>query len=255
MPGSQADAKPTLASAPAGLIGNESDLKLLIRRTPAPQTAAAPPADEFALMDAEPAPESDLWSVEYLLQGADWSVDSALETPEGLARKQYLWRPSTNGATDSDAATASLEASANSTLDEFEEAEVPTEVLAGEVQQFGLRYYDGAAWVTSWDSGVRGELPRAIEITLVFPLPGQPVDPAQEEEAPAASFAEEPLGVTYRLVVPLAQTGPNAPAEPENPASSQDQTTSDPVNPSSPPVPMPPATPMSTSPMPMRRVP
>ena len=55
-----------------------------------------------------------------------------------------------------------------------------------------LRYFDGADWVTEWDSAVLGFIPQAIEITLEL-VPTK-VD-LQSEEEPAAT--------THRYVVAL----------------------------------------------------
>lgn len=45
------------------------------------------------------------------------------------------------------------------------------QVLAPEVSYLQFRYFDGAAWYTSWDSESSGRLPRAIEVTLGFAPP------------------------------------------------------------------------------------
>ena len=45
------------------------------------------------------------------------------------------------------------------------------QVLAPEVSYLQFRYFDGAAWYTSWDSESSGRLPRAIEVTIGFAPP------------------------------------------------------------------------------------
>ncbi|MEI8380371.1 MAG: type II secretion system protein GspJ [Planctomycetota bacterium] len=45
------------------------------------------------------------------------------------------------------------------------------QVLAPEVSYLQFRYFDGAAWYTSWDSESSGRLPRSIEVTIGFAPP------------------------------------------------------------------------------------
>ncbi len=49
------------------------------------------------------------------------------------------------------------------------------EVLSTRVQSLALRYFDGDAWYTEWDSQTDGGLPRAVEVTITFDIPS-PVD-------------------------------------------------------------------------------
>lgn len=48
-----------------------------------------------------------------------------------------------------------------------EEQTPPDEVLCRNVSSFGLRYYDGANWLDSWDSTTQGDsLPMAVEAVI-----------------------------------------------------------------------------------------
>lgn len=45
------------------------------------------------------------------------------------------------------------------------------QVLAPEVSSLQFRFFDGAAWYTTWDSESAGRLPRALEVTIGFAPP------------------------------------------------------------------------------------
>ena len=63
-----------------------------------------------------------------------------------------------------DAVVKPDKATLNSPLDD-------ASILAREVVQLQFQYYDGYAWVSEWDSVVKGRLPRAIEVTIGFHKP------------------------------------------------------------------------------------
>ena len=46
-----------------------------------------------------------------------------------------------------------------------------TKLLAAEVANFQLEFFDGVTWTTSWDSGSSGTLPNAVRITIIFSPP------------------------------------------------------------------------------------
>jgi prepilin-type N-terminal cleavage/methylation domain-containing protein len=52
-------------------------------------------------------------------------------------------------------------------------------VIAREIVSLQFRYFDGSGWVASWDTGVEGRLPYAVEVTIGFrpprprPKPGE----------------------------------------------------------------------------------
>lgn len=57
------------------------------------------------------------------------------------------------------------------------------EVLAGNVQSFVARYYDGYDWLDEWDSTLQGDvLPKAVELTVTFDM-ASPRDPSQPYRA------------------------------------------------------------------------
>jgi type II secretion system protein J len=71
------------------------------------------------------------------------------------------------------------------------EPEVEEEILCRNVRRFTVRYYDGSAWVDSWDSTAMGDvLPLAVEMTLETLIPG-------------ARAASEPRVYRMTRVVPL----------------------------------------------------
>lgn len=42
------------------------------------------------------------------------------------------------------------------------------QILAPEVSLLNFRYFDGMAWLESWDSDASGRVPRAVEIMIAF---------------------------------------------------------------------------------------
>lgn len=76
-------------------------------------------------------------------------------------------------------------------------AELPMEVAATDVARVRVRYLDGAAWKSSFDSGALGRLPAAVEISVWF------------EEG--SGEAEEGLGDVTAVTDPdRADDGPRA---------------------------------------------
>jgi len=66
-----------------------------------------------------------------------------------------------------------------------------------------FRYFDGADWVSQWDSAIQERLPSAVEVTLTF----QEVD----AESNRLLFGEEPLSAdsnTMRFVIALSMAPP-----------------------------------------------
>jgi hypothetical protein len=80
---------------------------------------------------------------------------------------------------------------------------IQAELLAPEIQMVQFRYFDGADWVSQWDSAIQERLPSAVEVTLTF----EEVD----AQANRLLFGEEPIGAeknTMRFVVALSMAPP-----------------------------------------------
>ena len=57
-------------------------------------------------------------------------------------------------------------------------------LLAPEVTALQFRYFDGAEWLSAWDSSVSGALPRAVEVLIEIDLDGAPaLTPGAAEDA------------------------------------------------------------------------
>jgi hypothetical protein len=82
----------------------------------------------------------------------------------------------------------------------------PARVLAPEINFLQFRYFDGAAWLETWDSSTAGALPRAVEVTLQFEPP--PVR-AGYLMSPAVSASTE----VYRMVIVVPVSDPLPPEE------------------------------------------
>lgn len=84
--------------------------------------------------------------------------------------------------------------------------------IVPEVAQFGVRYYDGAAWVLEWNSAERHALPVAIEITLEMRPAHEGVAPPPPPELAAVdATARVPVGPVHRLLVHLEGSAPATP--------------------------------------------
>jgi hypothetical protein len=58
----------------------------------------------------------------------------------------------------------------------------PGAILAEEVTEMGLRYFDGVTWHNAWDTPAKGRLPRAVEVTIKFrPLPARVVESDEQD--------------------------------------------------------------------------
>jgi hypothetical protein len=91
------------------------------------------------------------------------------------------------------------------------------QLLADEVVGLGFEYFDGAEWLTDWDSSSSGGLPRAIRVWLsILPTYGM-----SEEELAQAAAGQEPASTDFYfcinvpsapLVAPPAETTETAEA-------------------------------------------
>jgi len=75
-------------------------------------------------------------------------------------------------------------------------------VIAREIVMLQFRYFDGAAWVTTWDTAAQGRLPHAVEVTVGF----RPPKPRKKPGERSAIGIVQPVTeiVTHVIEVPLA---------------------------------------------------
>jgi prepilin-type N-terminal cleavage/methylation domain-containing protein len=76
-----------------------------------------------------------------------------------------------------------------------------SQLIAAEVVVLEFRYYDGAAWVTEWDTAAQGRLPHAVEVKMGFRPPKPRPRPGERSAAVVSPVTEY---VTHVLEVPLA---------------------------------------------------
>ncbi|QDT17568.1 prepilin-type N-terminal cleavage/methylation domain-containing protein [Alienimonas californiensis] len=140
---------------PVPQVGVTGDAETLTLYTALPPRGIA---DEVTTGPA--ARTSDLRTVTWFLAGRGGAVSSGVaeRDGEGLARSE------------GDTAAVAL-AEDTGDLPGLTDA---ARLLAPEVTGLSFRYFDGAEWVTSWDSSLTGSLPRAIEVTLEIDLDGAP---------------------------------------------------------------------------------
>jgi prepilin-type N-terminal cleavage/methylation domain-containing protein len=70
------------------------------------------------------------------------------------------------------------------------------ELLASDVRNFELRYFDGADWVATWDSTAMRGFPRAVEIILRL-------DSRSDSQVPNYELHRAPTANVYRSVIAL----------------------------------------------------
>ncbi len=76
-------------------------------------------------------------------------------------------------------------------------------VIAREVVLLQFRYFDGAGWMTSWDTASQGRLPNAVEVTIGFRPPRRRRQPGER----TAIGIVEPVTETITHVIDLPLAG------------------------------------------------
>jgi hypothetical protein len=79
-----------------------------------------------------------------------------------------------------------------------------SQVLAEEVASLQFRYFDGVAWVESWDSTALDALPLAIEVTIGYR------EPPDKDDRLADLTGVVRIGQTVRHVIPVPMAEPYA---------------------------------------------
>lgn len=88
-------------------------------------------------------------------------------------------------------------------MDDIEQQKQASQVIAREVSDLNLRYWDGLEWAVEWDSNVSNTMPQAIEIVLKLRTLVDPNDDRSPEEIPGWLPETE-----HRLVVPVPVARP-----------------------------------------------
>ena len=142
-------------SGPIGLRGESDRLWIdVIRARPSDPNAS----DAMAWFADAPAPkESGIRTILYYVVASEESTapeDAERDTVRagGLVRREFV-EPVASYARQ---------------LGLLDELDASVRPLAADVLGVTFRYHDGNDWCDTWDSTTSGELPRAIEITLLF---------------------------------------------------------------------------------------
>lgn len=188
----------SVSAAAPGLIGGGDWVQFDVCRLPRP--------DQWERLleasDAGMAPGQlfGLKTVAYYLAAGDHVLGETAtlgsQQSGGLARLEAAW--------GSQSDSSAVEFAGAPTISAVDQQNV--EPIAPEVTELGFRYFDGAEWLESWDSPESGQLPVAVEITLVLRSLNAASQTAEFTELPEG---EEGASLLYRLVVdlPAAQIG------------------------------------------------
>lgn len=187
-----------IPSANPGLFGNQYELQVDVSRIPR--------YEEFAMVSQYGDPNqmgslSDIKTISYFMAGGGATSGAAnatgfATTSPGAVDQGGLARRVVDRGTSRYATENGI----------FALLDDNVEVFAPEVASIEFAYFDGLQWTLEWDSELRGGIPLAIEITLIF----MPADQREEEMSMTELSASQidPNDI-YRLVVHL----PNSSAE------------------------------------------
>lgn len=175
----------TSTAKPPGIYGDQYSLQIDVSRLPRAGAAVATSLD---------AP-GDVKTVGYYLAPVIGATDATGSPAMGLYRQSFDKAVANYGATIGGAASTS-----------------EPQLLAAEVAAIEFQYYDGTAWMPSWDSSSSGALPTAVEILLTLHTP-------QAAAAISSQTLAEPQ--VYRLTVAI----PAAPSPGSSTATSADTET------------------------------
>lgn len=193
-----ADPTTAMTSTSVGLVGDAQTLLLHISR-PLEDLNYADPQSAVSLASRT----SDLLSVSYFvaqpgadglsgavaaqasMQGDSAALARGSQSPAGLARLEGDRMAMDHADQEQD--TAALATAA--------------QVIAPEIATITFRYFDGQAWVETWDSTAMDRLPQAVEVIFGYR------DAVAEAETPTALSSVVPISQTVRhvIVVPMAE--------------------------------------------------
>ncbi|MDB4786485.1 MAG: type II secretion system protein GspJ [Planctomycetaceae bacterium] len=185
-----------------GLYGDESSFVIFIHRParlPARIATGASLSEEDEVIDS--VTDSGLRTVSWYLNGSS-SIGSLVgesDVPSTLIDNLAFDDSESGGLSrlEQDALEVNFSEDVTDILG------IQAELLAPEILMVQFRYYDGADWVSQWDSAIQERLPSAVEVTLTF----KEID-AQENRL---LFGEESIASeksTMRFVVALSMAPP-----------------------------------------------
>ncbi len=208
---------PPGASDQASLVGTAHQLRLRVCRPGINRDNT--PLDSLEL-NVVRLPD-DLQTVYYWLargEGIDASAGSAAGSFSGLGlvrreRGWFRWRDPNASMTGMNGADG---LSAENDLLQFEQALLPEEnleqpdeslLVATEVGELRFQYLDGSTWTDRWDSGDRGGLPKAVEISLYLRRDEDDQRPVTATSTTSANGTQE-IPADYRQIVIMKSEQP-----------------------------------------------
>lgn len=187
------DADTAMSSYDNGLFGTEKDLVLYISRP----ARGSDYIDRQEVIDPKDR-SSDALIVRYFQaeSGAGGLAGAMADDDQGsMSADDVIGLARMTG----DLAGLSLAIS----MDDIEQQKQASQVIAREVSDLNLRYWDGLEWAVEWDSNVSNTMPQAIEIVLKLRTLVDPDDDRNPEEIPGWLPETE-----HRLVVPVPVARP-----------------------------------------------
>ena len=195
------------SSGGTSLYGTSTEITIEISSLPVPSSyQTLDPRDALSAQELFPAPLSDRKTINYYVYGVvsqgyiSGSGAAAVDSPitlvasggatlgRGLYRYDYSTRDFLSmGMTGASGATG-LEGRRSMTADASGYSGNDDEgLVSNDVVFLGFRYFNGEEWLGQWDSSESGDLPKAIEVTMI-------VDPETDDPAPAQPNSFSLLG-------------------------------------------------------------
>lgn len=195
------DASSAYVSSSMGIVGDSQTLVLHISRPTRDLTYAT-----LAEVQDLRSRSSDIRSVSYFLASPGGAGLAGAVTPAAVVdRKANAYVAADSGLARLEGDRMAIEF-ADLSLD-YEALGSAAQIVAPEVVSLTFRYFDGTAWLESWDSTAAGRLPQAIEVTLGIAWMAAP-----PPQGAVSTFAAEPVPVeTVRHVLHVPLAGPYVP--------------------------------------------
>jgi prepilin-type N-terminal cleavage/methylation domain-containing protein len=193
---SAVDATSGFSQTMTGLVGDSTTLVMHMARATRSDGQSQTP-----IVEGSPALSGEEKSVSYFL------ADTGADGLAGIVADSYK---KANGTSGDIQGLARLEgnrlaiqiAQEQSNLDELAES---VKLLAPEVTGLQFRYFDGADWLDTWDSGLSQRLPQAVEILLEVRRTGG------SAKTVSTRRGEEPPSDVYHMTVAVPSAEPYVP--------------------------------------------
>ncbi len=178
-----------VASSMPGIYGNESEIQVDVCWPPRRETfqnTAQNTAEEEGTASCGPAGGTKAVAY-YVVEPGEVAFGETREEPGGLVRRTW------------DRAAALYASDSGATFD----PELGVELIAPEVQAIEFRYFDGTAWVDSWDTEQNEGLPLAIDVVIALKRIRHQSGQTQDDVEADDSEEDDDSTLYYRLQVDL----------------------------------------------------